>query len=108
MLKASRRLLDKMKGANIMSSAELATTARVYREIQAEIKTLEEQADALKQQLIKEMDARNVEKLEAGEFTIRWSLCESSRLDSTKLKAAHSDLYSQCCKKTVSTRFQVA
>jgi predicted phage-related endonuclease len=91
-----------------MSTNDLTTTARSYREIQAEIKALEEQAAALKQQMIKEMDARNVEKLEAGEYTIRWSLYESSRLDSAKLKADHGDIYAAYTKKTAATRFQVA
>ena len=91
-----------------MSTNEMTTTAKTYREIQAEIKALEEQADALKQQMITEMDARNVEELAAGEYTIRWSLYESSRLDAAKLKADHGDLYALYSKKTVSTRFQVA
>ena len=91
-----------------MSSHEMENTARAYREIQAEIKALEEQADALKQQMIKEMDARNLEKLEAGEYTIRWGLYESNRLDSAKLKADHGDIYAAYTKRTTATRFQVA
>lgn len=91
-----------------MSTIEMETTAREYRTIQAEIKALEEQADALKQQMIREMDARNAEKLTAGEYTIRWSLYESSRLDSAKLKAEHPETYDAYLKRTTSTRFQVA
>ena len=79
-----------------MSTNEMTTTAREFREIQAQIKTLEEMADALKQQMIREMDTRNVEELAAGEYTIRWTMYESSRLDSAKLKAEHADLYKQC------------
>jgi predicted phage-related endonuclease len=91
-----------------MSSIELTVTARTYRELQAEIKELEAQADALKQTMIHEMDTRNVEKLEAGEYTIRWGLYESNRLDGAKLKADHADLYAAYSKKAVSARFQVA
>jgi predicted phage-related endonuclease len=91
-----------------MSTVELTSTARTYREIQAEIKQLEEQADALKQRMIKELDTRNTEKLEAGEYTIHWGLYETTRLDSKALKAEHADLYARYSKKTVSTRFQVA
>ncbi len=68
-----------------MSTNELTSTAREYREIQAMIKELEAEADALKQNMIAEMDARKIDALEAGEFTIRWSLYESSRLDSKAL-----------------------
>jgi len=91
-----------------MSTVEMATTAKTYREIQAEIKALEEQADALKQQMIGEMDARQADELTAGEYTIRYSLYESSRLDSAKLKAEHADLYAAYTKRTTATRFQVA
>jgi len=91
-----------------MSVNEMTTTAREYRELQAQIKSLEEMADALKQQMIREMDARNIEELNAGEYTIRWTIYESSRLDSAKLKAEHNDLYSHYSKRTTSTRFSVA
>ena len=76
-----------------MSTVELTTitaTASEYREIQAMIKELEAEADALKQTMIAEMDARNLEELAAAEYAIRWSLYESSRLDSKKLKAEHT------------------
>lgn len=91
-----------------MSTNDMTATAKSYREIQAMIKELEAEAETLKQQMIREMDTRNAEQLVAGEYTIRWSLYESSRLDSAKLKADHADLYAAYTKKTVSTRFQVA
>ena len=83
-------------------------TAREYRTIQAEIKMLEEQADALKQEMIREMDSLQVDSLAAGEYTIRYTLVESSRLDSARLKAEHADLYAAYTNRTTSTRFQVA
>ena len=87
---------------------DITTTAREYRELQAQIKTLEAQAEALKQALIREMDARQAEELTAGEYTIRYTIYESARLDSAKLKAEHADLYAAYTKKTAATRFQVA
>jgi len=91
-----------------MSTTEMETTARTYREIQAEIKALEEQADALKQTMIAEMDARKADKLEAGAYTIHWSIYESSRLDTTALNEALPDVAAQYTKATTATRFQVA
>jgi predicted phage-related endonuclease len=96
------------KGETTMSTDEIVVIAREYRELKAEIKNLEDQMDALKQQLIREMDEWNMSTVSAGEYTIRYDLYESSRLDSKALKADHADLYSQYSKKTVSTRFQVA
>ena len=91
-----------------MSNHEMETTAKTYREILAEIKELEAQADALKQQMIREMDTRQVEELAAGEYTIRWSLYESTRLDTAKLKADAADIYAAYSKRTTATRFAVA
>jgi len=86
----------------------LSSTAREYRELQAQIKALEAEADALKQEMIREMDTQQLEELHAGEYTIRYSLYESARIDATRLKEEQPDLYSTYTKKTVSTRFQVA
>ena len=90
-----------------MTTIEITTKAREYREIQAMIKELEAEADALKQTMIREMDARQVDTLDAGEYTIRWNLYETSRLDSTKLKSEHADLYAAYSNKSTATRFQV-
>jgi hypothetical protein len=96
------------KGAFPMSINDLTTTASEYREIQAMIKELEAEAEALKQQMIREIDARKVDTLAAGIHTIRYTLYESARLDGAKLKADQAAMYDQYSKKTVSTRFQVA
>ena len=91
-----------------MTIKDITIVAKDYREIQAMIKELEAEADALKQTIINEMDARQVEKLEAGEYTIRWNLIESSRLDATALKKALPEIAAQFTRSTTSTRFQVA
>lgn len=89
-----------------MSAIELTTAARTYREIQAEIKALQEQADALKATITAEMDAQKAETLQAGEYTIRYSIYESKRVDTAKLKAA--GLYEQYSATGTALRFQIA
>ena len=89
-----------------MSITEIASKAREYREIQAEIKALQEQADALKTAMIAEMDAQQADALQAGEYTIRYSLYESIRVDTAKLKK--SGLYDQYSTKGTALRFTVA
>jgi len=91
-----------------MSVIELTNIATEYRVLQAEIKAMTEQAEALKQAMIKEMDARQAEKLQAGQFEIRYTLVESTRFDSARLKKDDIDLWEQYSKQTTSTRFQVA
>ena len=91
-----------------MSVIEMEATARKYREIQAKIKALDEQIDALKHIMIHEMDVRGAEKLQVGPFEIRYTLVESGRLDGMRLKAERPDIYAAYIKNAVSTRFQVA
>jgi len=85
----------------------METTARNYRTIQAEIRALEAKAGALKEKMIAELEARQIDKLAAGEYVITWVTFESSRLDSAKLKADHADLYAIYQKPSIATRFQV-
>ena len=91
-----------------MSIIELETVAREYRELQAAIKDLDDQLDSLKQQMIREMDNRQCDKLPVGPFEIRYTLVESSRLDSTALKQQMPEIAAQFTKSSTSTRFQVA
>ena len=91
-----------------MSVIELTNTAKTYREIQAEIKELEAQADALKQTMIREMDARQADEVQAGEYTIRYKLVESMRLNTTALKSELPEIAERFTQSQVSTRFSVA
>lgn len=91
-----------------MSVIEMGSTANEYRALQAEIKALEEQAEALKQKMISEMDARQTEELTAGEYIIRWKPYEASRVDTTALKNELPDIAAQFTKKTLACRFTVS
>ena len=89
-----------------MSTIELTTKAREYREIQAEIKSLQEQADALKADMISELDTRKADTLQAGEYNIKYTLYESRRVDTAKLKAA--GLYDAYSSTSTALRFSIA
>lgn len=88
-----------------MSITEMATKAKQYREIQAEIKALQEMADALKAELVAEMDERKQDAVTAGEYTVRYIPYESSRVNTAKLKA--DGLYTQYSVKQTALRFTV-
>ena len=88
-----------------MSINDMENKARDYREILAEIKALQEQADAIKAELIAEMDARQAEADAAGAFTIRYAAYESSRVNTAQLKA--DGLYEQYSSKQTALRFSV-
>ena len=86
----------------------METIAKEYRALQAQIKALETEADMLKQMMIKEMDSLQADELSVGEYTIRYTVYESTRLDSKKLKDEQPELYASYTKQTTACRFQVA
>lgn len=88
-----------------MSINDMEDKARSYREILAEIKALQEQADAIKAELIAEMDARKKDAFSAGMYIIRYTAYESSRVNTAKLKA--DGLYEQYSSKQTALRFSV-
>jgi len=91
-----------------MSSTELTTKARDYRELQAMIKELEAEADALKAAIIAEMEARGADTLQADVFTIKYTAYSSNRVDTTALKKELPDIAARYTKTTAARRFQVA
>lgn len=91
-----------------MSVNEIAAKAREYRELQAYIKQLEEEAEAIKTDLTAQMAQQGVDTLEADIFTIRLTEYQSSRIDSKRLKADHEDLCAAYTKTTTGRRFQIA
>lgn len=90
-----------------MTDQLLENTARTYRELQAAIKKLESEAGSVKQQLIREMDERQADVVTAGQYTIRYKLYETSRVDTAALRTARPDVYAEFCRSIVSSRFQV-
>ena len=91
-----------------MSVIEMETTARTYKELLAAIKSLEDEADALKQQMIREMDNRQIDTLQAGIFEISYKLIESMRFNSKVLKEKMPKIAEQFTLPSVSTRFIVS
>jgi Phage-related protein, predicted endonuclease len=91
-----------------MTNIEITTKAKEYKELQNFIKQLQDEADTIKASITAEMEAQSVDTVATDLFTIRWTEYQTNRLDSTKLKAEHADLYSQYSKTTTARRFQVA
>jgi len=91
-----------------MSTVEITTKAKEYREIQAMIKQLEDEAEALKATITAEMEAKNTDTMQADVFTIRWTLYSNSRVDTTALKKELPDVAARFTKTTEARRFQVA
>ena len=78
-----------------MSTIELNTTARDLMSVQAMIRELEAEAEALTDRLKEAMIERSTETLEGDGWKATWKNVESSRFDSKAFKADHADLYGQ-------------
>ena len=91
-----------------MTTGEITNKAKEYRELQAMIKQLQEEADALRGVITAEMDAQGVETLQADIFTIRWTMYASSRVDTAALKKELPDVAARYTRTMEARRFQVA
>lgn len=83
----------------------IAAKARQFKEVQRMIEELEAQANALKESIIAEMGG--AEEVTADIFKIKYITVISNRLDTTKFKSEHSDLYSAYLKESTAKRFTV-
>lgn len=76
--------------------------------IAAQQKALEEQAEAIRNEIKADMEEKGVDEISAFGRVARWKEVISNRLDSKALKAALPDVYSQYTKQSSSWRFTTA
>ena len=88
-----------------MSMNELNTTARDLMNVRAMIEELQAEAEALTDKLKGAMVEQGTETLQGDGWRASWKNVTSSRFDSKRFKADHSDLYDRYSKSTVTTRF---
>lgn len=91
-----------------MTTKDLAATIHEFKEIQAYIKQLEAEAEALKAAMIAEMESKGIDNLQVDVYTVRYTEYESKRLDTTAIKAELPDLAERFTKITKTRRFSVA
>lgn len=75
------------------------------QELQAEVDELTAQADAIRDSIKKEMEARAVDELEAGEAVVRWKSINSTRFDAKAFREAYSGLYAKFTVPSTTRRF---
>lgn len=75
------------------------------KNIEREIKALQAQADAIKDEIKAEMG--NDEHREVGGFTVNYTIVISTTLDSKKLKAEMPTLWNKYSKEGITRRFSI-
>lgn len=88
-----------------MSIMELDSKYQTLQELLAEIKELEEQAEAIRDSFKQKMLDEGTEELTGNGWRATWHNTQNARFDSKAFKAAHADLYEQFTKRTTGTRF---
>ena len=76
--------------------------------IEAQIKELEAQAEAIRAVLKADLESKGEDEHHTGSFIIRWKESISRRLDSKALKAALPDVFATYSRESTSRRFTIA
>jgi predicted phage-related endonuclease len=78
-------------------------------EYEAMIEEMRAEADEIKSDIKAEMDARETEELQLGQFIVRFTNVVSSRFDTKKFKEKFgADVYKAFTKEVKSRRFSIA
>ncbi len=91
-----------------MSANEMITKIERLKEWEALIAEAQAEAETLKDEIKREMDARNTEELEAGQYIVRYTSVLTQRFDTTAFKKALPEVYKGYLKQSASRRFSIA
>lgn len=91
-----------------MSINEMESKIERLREWESLIAEAQAEAEAIKDEIKREMNARNTEELTSGKFIVRWTSVLTQRFDSTAFKKALPDVYKAFTKQTASRRFTIS
>ena len=91
-----------------MSKIELLAKIELLNRYETMMEELKAEADKVRNTIKAEMEAREVEELEAGQYIIRYTSDLSNRFDSTAFKKVMPELYKAYTKQTASRRFTIS
>lgn len=91
-----------------MTNRQLDNRVKKIQAIEAQIKELEAQADALRDEIKADLTVNGEDEHNTGAFIIRWKEIISTRLDSKALKAALPDVFATYSKQSSCRRFTVS
>ena len=91
-----------------MTNNEIITKIEALNEWEAIIEEAKAEAEALKDALKAELNSRELEDLEAGQYIIRYTSVLTQRFDTTSFKKERPEMYKDFLKQSASRRFSVA
>lgn len=91
-----------------MGEKAIENRVKKLKGIEEQMKALQLEATKLKEEIKKEMEARELEELKVGNFLVRWKSIATNKFDTKAFSKEYSYLYEQFIKKSESKRFTVA
>ena len=77
-----------------MSTKEIENKAKRLKLLKNRQETLQQEIDQLEADLKAQLEAWNVDEVQAGPFRVMYKIINSSRFDSRRFKAENGNLYS--------------
>lgn len=91
-----------------MSTMEIVSMVKELREMEELLEEVKAEAETLRDKIKAEMVKRDVEELEAGQFTVRYTSVLSNRFDSTAFKKVMPEVYKAYTRQVSSRRFTIS
>lgn len=91
-----------------MSKIELLAKIELLNKYEAMIDEMKSEAEAIRNTIKAEMEAREVEEMIAGQYIIRYTSVLSQRFDSTAFKKVMPEIYKAYTKQVSSRRFTIS
>ena len=91
-----------------MTNAQIINQIRELNEYEALLEEVKAAADAIKDSIKAEMEARDTEELTVGMYTVRWTSVLSNRFDTVNVKKSYGEIYTAYTKQVYSKRFSVS
>ena len=91
-----------------MSKIELLAKIELLNKYEAMMEEMKTQADAIRNEIKAEMDARDLEEMIAGQYIVRYTSVLSNRFDSTAFKRVMPEIYKAYTKQVSSRRFSIS
>ena len=91
-----------------MTTISINEKVRKLKELTRWAEEIAAEQEAIKDELKREMELRQVDEISTNEYKVRYKQVTSTRFDSTAFKSKYADLYEQFTKTTTSKRFSIA
>ena len=91
-----------------MTITEITAKIRELKEVEALIRSAQEEAEAIKDAIKAEMTETGADALNAGEYRVTWKEVTTARIDTAAMKKALPDVVERFTKVSTTRRFLVA